>query len=114
MDFDSCDVIAESGQGALHDPADLSGQSFVTFDVMVGIYLDLQGVHLTGAYLGHIGADIRACDLLFPRCACPTSLLGFFYVFEPGSLLCLCWLFALRNIGPVFGLKYVSLYMFGL
>src|SRR5450759_2454788 len=66
------------------------------------------------AYLGHIGADIRACDLLFLRCACPTSLLGFFYIFEPGSLLCLRWLFTLRNIGPVFRLKYVSLNMFGL
>lgn len=53
-------------------------------------------------------------DLLFLRCACPTSFLGFSYIFEPGSLLCLCWLFTLRNIGPVFRLKYVSLNMFGL
>lgn len=64
--------------------------------------------------VGHIGADIRACGLRFLRCACPTSLLGFFYVFEPRSLLCICWFFILRNIGPVFRLKYVSLNMFGL
>ena len=56
----------------------------------------------------------RAYALLFLRCPCPTSLLGFFYIFEPGSLLRLCWLFTLRNIGLVFRLKYVSLNMPGL
>ena len=64
--------------------------------------------------VGCVGADIRASELLFLRCACPTSLLCFFYVFEPGSLLRPCWFFTLRNIGPVFRLKYVSLNMLGL
>ncbi len=58
--------------------------------------------------------DIRACNLLFFRRASPTSLPGFFYIFKPGFLLRLCWLFILRNIGTVFRLKYISLNMFGL
>jgi hypothetical protein len=39
-------VIAESTQGALHYAIDLSGQRLMSFDVMVGIDLDLHGVLL--------------------------------------------------------------------
>ena len=46
VDLHSRDVIAESAQGALHYATDLSGQRLVTFDVMVGIDLDLHGVLL--------------------------------------------------------------------
>jgi hypothetical protein len=43
VDLHSCDVIAESSQGALHYAIDLSGQRLMSFDVMVGIILDLHG-----------------------------------------------------------------------
>jgi hypothetical protein len=46
VDLHPCDVIAESAQGILHYATDLSGQRLVTFDVMVGIDLDLHGVLL--------------------------------------------------------------------
>jgi hypothetical protein len=36
-------VIAESAQGALHYATDLIGQRLATFDVSVGIDLDLHG-----------------------------------------------------------------------
>jgi hypothetical protein len=41
VDFHSRDVIADSAQGTLHDATDLSGQRLATFDVTVGIDLDL-------------------------------------------------------------------------
>ena len=113
-----CSILAGSrldepngdGEGSRNEAeADLPDENAAS--CLVG---DCHFVRHDCAYLGHIGADIRACDLLFLRCACPTSLLGFFYIFEPGSLLCLCWFFTLRNIEPVFRLKYVSLNMFGL
>jgi hypothetical protein len=44
MDIHSRDVIAEMAQSTLHCATDLSGQSLVTFDVMVGVDLDLHGV----------------------------------------------------------------------
>jgi hypothetical protein len=44
VDLHSRDVIAEMAQSTLHYATDLSGQSLVTFDVMVGIDLDLHGV----------------------------------------------------------------------
>jgi hypothetical protein len=37
----SRDVIAESAEGILYDGTHLSGQRFMTFDIMVGIDLDL-------------------------------------------------------------------------
>jgi hypothetical protein len=46
VDLHSRDVIAEMAQSTLHYATDLSGQSLVTFDVMVGIDLDLHGVLL--------------------------------------------------------------------
>ena len=46
MDLHSHDVIAESAQGTLHRATDLSDQGFVTYDIMVGIHLDLHGVLL--------------------------------------------------------------------
>jgi hypothetical protein len=46
VDLHSRDVIAEMAQSTLHYAADLSGQSLATFDVMVGIDLDLHGVLL--------------------------------------------------------------------
>jgi len=44
VDLHSRDVIAEMAQSTLHYAPDLSGQSLVTFDVMVGIDLDLHGI----------------------------------------------------------------------
>jgi hypothetical protein len=46
VDLHSRDVIADSAQGTLHYATDLSGQRLVTFDVTVGIDLDLHGVLL--------------------------------------------------------------------
>jgi len=46
VDLDSRDVMADSAQGTLHFATDLSGQRLITFDVMVGIDLDLHGVLL--------------------------------------------------------------------
>jgi hypothetical protein len=36
-------VIADSARGSLHYATDLSGQRLATFDIMVGIDLDLHG-----------------------------------------------------------------------
>jgi hypothetical protein len=44
VDLHSCDVIAESAQLTLHHATDVSAQRVETFDVMVGIDLDLHGV----------------------------------------------------------------------
>lgn len=41
MDFHSCDAIAEPCQCSGHDLGDLGCQRFATFNVMVGIDLDL-------------------------------------------------------------------------
>jgi hypothetical protein len=41
VDLHSCDVIAESTQGALHHAIEPSGHRLVTLDVMVGIDLNL-------------------------------------------------------------------------
>ena len=46
VDLHSRDVIPESVQGTLHHAAYLSGQLLVTFDVTVGIDLDLHTVPL--------------------------------------------------------------------
>jgi hypothetical protein len=46
VDFHSCDVIADFAQGTLHYATDLMGQRVVTFDVMVGIDLDLHSILL--------------------------------------------------------------------
>jgi hypothetical protein len=46
VDLHSCDVIAESAQSILYYATDVIGQRLVTFDVMVGIDLDLHGVLL--------------------------------------------------------------------
>jgi hypothetical protein len=44
MDLHSRDVIADSTQGILHYATDLNGQRLMTFDITVGIDLDLHGV----------------------------------------------------------------------
>jgi hypothetical protein len=46
VDLHSRDVIAEMAQGTLYYATDLRGQCLVTFNVMVGIDLDLHGVLL--------------------------------------------------------------------
>ncbi len=46
VDLHSRDVIAEFAQGTLYYATDLSGQWLVTFNVTVGIDLDLHGVLL--------------------------------------------------------------------
>jgi hypothetical protein len=46
MNFHPRDVIADSTQGTFHNTTDLSGQRLVTFDITVGIDLDLHGVLL--------------------------------------------------------------------
>jgi hypothetical protein len=46
VNFHSRDVIADSTQGTLHNATDPSGQRLVTFDITVGIDLDLHGVLL--------------------------------------------------------------------
>ena len=43
VDLHSSDVIADSARGSLHYATDLSGQRLATFDIMVGIDLDLHG-----------------------------------------------------------------------
>jgi hypothetical protein len=44
MDLDPGNVLAESAQGILHYATDMIGQRLATFDVMVGIDLDLHDV----------------------------------------------------------------------
>jgi len=46
VDFHSRDVIADLAQGTFYDATDVSGQCLVTFDIAVGINLDLHGVLL--------------------------------------------------------------------
>jgi hypothetical protein len=46
VDFHSRDVIADLAQSTFYDATDVSGQCLVTFDIPVGINLDLHGVLL--------------------------------------------------------------------
>ena len=74
----------------------------------------MPGRSLLKDLVNNIDADILACNLLLLCCAWPASLLGFFYIFEPGLLLRICWFFTLGDIRPVFRLKHISLNMSGL
>ena len=56
VDLHSCDVIAESAQSILYYATDVIGQRLVTFDVMVGIDLNLH-VNLLCDY------ELRSLDL---------------------------------------------------
>jgi hypothetical protein len=47
----SRDVIAESAEDILHYAPDLGGQRFMTFDIMVGVDLDLHGALLLLVFL---------------------------------------------------------------
>jgi hypothetical protein len=46
VDFHPGDVIADFAQGTFYDATDMSGQCLVTFDIVVGINLDLHGIFL--------------------------------------------------------------------
>jgi hypothetical protein len=46
VDFHSRDVIADLAQGTFYDATDMSDHCLVTFDIVVGINLDLHGVLL--------------------------------------------------------------------
>jgi hypothetical protein len=46
VDFHSRNVIAELAQGTFYEVTDVSSQCLVTFDIAVGIDLDLHGIFL--------------------------------------------------------------------
>jgi hypothetical protein len=46
VDLYSRDVIAKSAQGALYDATELSGQCLASFNITVGVDLDLHGTLL--------------------------------------------------------------------
>ncbi len=63
VDLHSRDVIAESAQGTLHCVTNPSGQRLVTFDVTVGIDLDLHDVSFI-YYVFQI--QLRTTDMFSP------------------------------------------------
>jgi hypothetical protein len=44
MDLHSRDLIAESAQGALHNATELIGQRLATFNIVIGVDLDLHRI----------------------------------------------------------------------
>jgi hypothetical protein len=46
MDLHSRDLIAESAQGAFHYATTLIGQHLATFNIMIGVDLDMHGILL--------------------------------------------------------------------
>lgn len=91
VDLHSRDVIADSAQSTLDYVTDLSGQRLMTFDVTIGVDLDLHGVlfisvvdsilpiphslPLTGKRLENRGFSSECLSLRYPAASCGASSL---------------------------------------